>query len=589
MAGIPISAILPNVLGAINPSALAPHLTAAQRAAAAKPKAAKTAEESPAKEPSLLEKILGGMNNALASPSDAPMMGMAQGLLAASAPHMLTPVPMGQALGMGLAQSQAYQKAALANAMQRAILPMAQAKTRAVVQGLKGGEGASSLYDKILLAYVLGGSGAAANIVKMDPNLVKGETAAKNAETPIPLKSNESLVNALDAAQGKNPVAYGNVPAGGAQNRVTGATGLAPGGGPAVAASAAAQGYGSSQGALPAAVTKEQAAPKVLAPGSVLGSVVGQSGTPPIVQRALQQQAMQRAVGTEMGATQAARQAGTPPPFAPPQPQAQVPQQPVPQQSPQSTPAQTAPPSPFQHAAVPSGPGVTGGMPLVQADLTKGYAAQTQGELKAANEESESAKAMIQPLNEMLNGFQQLGAGGKWQDVAQKVSELSNYLGIRPPKFTTRAEVDKYMVQLVGKATKSISPRASTQEMQFISKSVPNYGMPGVAPVVLTAQLKGVQEYAVMRANAMQAYISNVNTTGGFKGTTYGFERWWNNTGINPTIMALNATLRALPPPEAAAYYKKLDSTVTGRQLLKQLSSAYKFEQANPNILGQVQ
>ena len=577
MAGIPISAFLPNVLGAINPSALAPHLTAAQRAAAAKPKAAKTAEESPAKEPSLLEKILGGMNNALASPSDAPVMGMAQGLLAASAPHMLTPVPMGQALGMGLAQSQAYQKAALANAMQRAVLPMAQAKTQAVVQGLKGGTRASNLYDKMLLANVLGGPGAAANIVKMDPSLVKGETAAKNAETPIPLKSNESLVNALAAARGKNPIAYGNVPAGGVQNRVTGATGLAPGGGQAVAASAAAQGYGSSQGGLQAAVTKEQAAPHSLAPGAVLGSVGGQVGTPPIVQRALQQQAMQRAVGTEMGATQAAHQAGTPPPFAPPQP------------PPQPTTAQTAPTSPFQHAAAPSGQGVTGGMPLVQADLTKGYAAQTQGELKTVNQEAEAAKAMIQPLNEMLSGFQQLGAGGKWQDIAQKVSELSNYLGMQPPKFTTRAEVDKYMVQLVGKATKSISARASTQEMQFISKSVPNYGMPGVAPVVLTAQLKGVQEYAVMRANAMQAYISNINTTGGFKGTTYGFERWWNKTGINPTIMALNATLRALPPPEAAAYYKKLDSTVTGRQLLKQLSSAYKFEQANPNILGQVQ
>src|SRR5579862_6119700 len=96
--------------------------------------------------PSAIAKLLAGLNAAFSDPSNAGTVGLAQGLLQAAAPHMLTPVTMGQALGMGAASSQAYQHAALANALQRtAALPFAQARTREFVQALDGqGNGSGS-------------------------------------------------------------------------------------------------------------------------------------------------------------------------------------------------------------------------------------------------------------------------------------------------------------------------------------------------------------------------------------------------------------------------------------------------------------
>ena len=81
--------------------------------------------------PGPITKLLAGLEKVTGNPQDAGVMGLAQGLLAASAPHMLTPVSMGQALGMGLQGSQAYQHAALQNAIQReAALPFQVARTK---------------------------------------------------------------------------------------------------------------------------------------------------------------------------------------------------------------------------------------------------------------------------------------------------------------------------------------------------------------------------------------------------------------------------------------------------------------------------
>ncbi len=589
MAGIPIALTLPNVLGALNPGALAPTLSAAARVRAAMDAARKSAPKMAAKSPSALEKILSGLNDALSSPNDAGMMGFGQGLLAASAPHLLTPIPMGEALGMGLASSQAYQKAALANAMQRAVLPMTQAETGAIVHGLQGpsAQGGHGLLPQTLLYKVLGGSGAAANLVKMNPALNRAETAARESVTPYSQAANTAVTSALHAAQGGLPLVRGTAVPGSIQNPSTGATAPAPGAGPTAALLAAAAGYGGSQGKLPAQITAEQAHPERLGPGTVLGALGGQVPLPGVVRQGLGSQtpaARQQAVGTAVGLEQAAAAAHRAAPFmAPGMPEAAAPQNGGP--SPFPSPGGSSP-LPMPPPGTPSGAGVTQGRSLIGATLQQTYAKQTAHDLDEANDRAEVAKSTLQPLHEMLTSLQQIRDTGNYNAMYQKLGSVANYLGIQVPKYSAMTQFEKYRTQLVGAAVHAVSARASTQEMNFMAHGVPGYTMPGEAPLILTAQLIGVQKYALYRANALQAYTQAVNATGAFRNTSYGFEKWWNNTGMTPSTLALSSTLQALNPKQQEGYVKNLNATVTGRRVLKQLLRAQKFEAAHPDFFN---
>lgn len=161
-----------------------------------------------------ITKLLAGLEKVTGSPQDAGVMGLAQGLLAASAPHMLTPVSMGQALGMGMQGAQAYRQASLANAIQQeAMLPYQTARSSAVVRALQKPH---SYAARTLVDNMLGGQAA----VTHDPRVVGPATAAQSANQFHTVGAN---------ARGFGPV---GAPSAGAQAALPTATSQAPGGGP---------------------------------------------------------------------------------------------------------------------------------------------------------------------------------------------------------------------------------------------------------------------------------------------------------------------------------------------------------------------
>lgn len=131
-----------------------------------------------------LADILQGINSAFSDPSNAGTMGFAQGLLQAGAPHMMTPVTAGQALGMGMQGSQQYQSEALQNAMQRASVPFQQMKTASFLKALQTmNNPKASTQDraaaKALMYSLVAGPGLGTAVYNSDPSVVAGKTKAE--------------------------------------------------------------------------------------------------------------------------------------------------------------------------------------------------------------------------------------------------------------------------------------------------------------------------------------------------------------------------------------------------------------------------
>ncbi len=550
--------------------------------------------------PNKVASVLDALNSVLGGTQDAPMMGFAQGLLAASAPHLLTPIPMSEALGMGLHGSQEYQHSALANAMQRAVLPMKRAETRTILQALQGHGSEGALPSQALVMNLLGGSGAARQLVGMNPALVAGATQAKEANTPFNQGPNTATINALAAARGGLPLARATLPQGAVQIPGTGAMGLAPGAQPSIAQSAFANAGGAGAARLPMTIAAEQARPHALMPGANLVNPSGAGGgVPPAVAALLRQKQMEHITGEMLGANNAANAAHMqgPMPEQPPGAPQGHPLQGPPPGAPQAPPAQPPQPNPQQalaaaqaHAQAVAGTGagnvMAQGEPLAMAGAQKALGSLTGRDVEDANEESSAARQQVAVYNQMGQALSQIGPTGAWRDLTTPLAHIANYLGLKPLNITSIAEFDKYRTQMVGAATKAVSPRASTQEMNFLSKSVPDVNMPGKAASVLVSELRGLSQYQVIKANGLTWYMQHVAPTlkGPYGGTSMAFEKWWTNNGPSPSAIVLTSVMTNLSASERVAYRKALLNNPTGKHMWRQAMKARAFEQAAPDV-----
>ncbi len=491
MAGIPISATLPNILAQINPSAVAPTVTPAMAAAF---KGAKTPKAKIGK----LQEILEGLNHAFSSPDDAGMMGFGQGLLQASTPHLLTPVPMGEALGMGLAQSQAYQRAALANAMQRAVLPMAQAKTSAIVKALQKPD---SYAGRTFADNLLGGQAA----VSHDPSVVAGATQAQQAFTPHTVGAGQRFLTGAGA-----PLAnvFGAPAPGTVQNPTTGQTGMAPGALPAIAQASGAQAAGAHAGAYPFEQGLKLTGQHHLTPGSWIAPTAPAPSIPPAIAallggrsgsappqmmapsqaRAAAQTGMQREVGVMQGLNNAARPG-------------------------QQLPFQQATPQPQQPAAQQQGaPALGSPLSLSQANWLKLAQSQAQKSYEGFQKEAQDAvslKAQIGNFNMAADAF----TPGQFAETRAKFLNGLYSAGMISQKEMSRLgsaqEGAKLSIQMQALFTRQLGSREAAQVFSTMGNAVPNLTLSPNGIAKISSFMNGIADYNLARfQKAQQAYTA---------------------------------------------------------------------------------
>ncbi len=506
---------LPNILQFLAPALngsgpVLPHLDLAGVAEKAKEPKAK---------PSKLDALIEGLNSALSSPSSAPLLGFGQGLLAASAPHMLTPVTMGQALGMGLQGSQAYQHAMLANAMQRAVLPMAQAKTQAIVSALQN---PSSYAGHTFADNLLGGQAA----VSHDPQVVAAATQAAQAFTPHNVGPGQRMVTGMGA-----PVvgAQGNLPTGTTQTP-NGSLQVMPGAIPALARTAEATAAGSSQGALPAREAEKLTGYHHVTPGTWLAATGGGAAMNPALAAVLggaagrnaRAQAMERETGTLSGISSTS---GTPPPgIAPPQ-QAQRMEQQAQQAQPPPQPTQ-GPPRPPQ-APPQAAAGMPPAMPPVNplgtpmslpqylgTKAATGIAQKTYAEMQSQANDAIALKTQAQSLKLAAAGF----APGQFEATRAKILNYLQSAGMISPSMEKQLgsaqEGAKISIQMQSALTRMMGSREAAQVFTTLGGAVPNLTMSPNGIQKVSAFMEGIASYNEARYRVAQAYLNGNNMLG---------------------------------------------------------------------------
>lgn len=581
--------------------------------------------------PSAISKLLAGLNQATSDPTQAGVMGLAQSLLQASAPHMLTPVTMGQALGAGMAGSQQFQRAALQNALQRAVLPFQVARTQEFERALSGQNGGSSVplptagqvsslgqlnfagttppaaqgaaqngqgIDDLMNR--AGNEAVALQFAGIDPSkvpfILEAQTAAKNAVTPFNQPAGTATVNALQAAQGGLPV-RGAPPAGSVQNPYTGATSTAPGALPAAAAISGANAGGAAAATYPYQQGLKASGYFKRSPGEAGGFNLP---APPLFNP--QWESAPPAVSPQAAPTRAAVPAAPPAsrggigpnPSAPgslasakeiaatPQGQARLA---ATMRAAVSAPRSGATlPSPQQ----PAGNGlVSRGLSPAQVELQKQAAQQTGADEAEGTKETEAANAQLARLTEMQTALNRIPLGGNLGKIYNGIANVLNYSGIKLPGLEAMQEFTKYRTNFVADAARKMGSRISYQEVSYLAKGVPDFTLAGNAPKALLAQLSGAAQYDIARNQARQYYMTSVPNPYGkaYMGTDRGFEQWWQKTGVSPGAFMFMNTLFALPAADRGQYLQNFRSTMTGKAYLAQYGKAQEFLKKNPALV----
>ena len=573
----------------------------------------------PANDPGVLSRLMKSIGSVLNNPADAARLGMSVGLGAASAPHLMTPISMGQALSMGLQAAQQYRQAAYGNTLQQtALIPFQQTRTQEIEKSFRNATNPKlTPQERAAAAYkvdsLMGWNAAS------DPAVANRLAQIQAAYKPVPQAPGTTLTTAAKVAQGAGQTAHGAVPEASLFNPATGALRQASAAPAIIAANAANRGgawaaatypYSAAQHVVvpPAGLQAQRLAP---VPGPFRPVIPAAPGAAGPAQQAARQAAMQRMIGTQIGLTNAAQGAGRAGPL--PQTGQAMPGQPVPGAPPaaqaqgvgpsggwpQQTPVGVAPPGslaaeraagernmPAVAAQLRANGGGLQGPPLAAYSAQKAIGAQTGVAAEEATKEAGAARQQIAVYNQMNQALSQMGPVGAWREVSTQLGHLANYLGFTPMNIQSAAEFDKYRTQLVGAVTKSVSPRASTQEMDFLARSVPNYTLPGNAAQVLVSELRGLSQYQVVKSNALTVYLQSVAPTvkGPYGGTALGFSKWFVNNGPSPSSIVLGSVLSSLPAPQASAYVRRLRGTATGRHMIRQYERALKFQQQYPGI-----
>ncbi len=239
--------------------------------------------------------------------------------------------------------------------------------------------------------------------------------------------------------------------------------------------------------------------------------------------------------------------------------------------------------------AAPQGGGlVSPGMTVAQYAAAKAVGNQTGDSIEGATKVSDTARRQIAIYNLMGQALDKMGPLGQWRDVSTPLGKLANYFGFTPLNITSAAEFTKFRTQLVGQVTREVSPRASTQELDFLAKQVPDYNLPGNSAHVLLSELRGLSQYSIIKSNALPLYLQTIASKGNglARGTSLGFEKWWNTTGPSPGSIVLGSVVSSLPPAQRSAYVRSLHSTFTGKHMLHQYARARAFEAQYPDLFG---
>lgn len=555
----------------------------------------------PANDPGVLSKLLHAIGQTLNNPNDAGLLGMAQGFGAAAAPHMLTPVSMGQAFGMADQGAQQMRSASLQNAItQQALLPYQVMRTHALESSFRDAMNPKlPAHQRAAAAYrvdsLMGWNAAS------DPTVANRLAQIKAGYQPVAQGPGATLTTAAKVAQGAGQTAHGAVPEASVFNPKTGALAQAPGAPGVLAANAANKAGGAAAATYPYSAALHTVMPQPGLTAQRLGPVPGgfRPVAPTAPTNAAQQAAMQKMIGLQVGLTNAAQAAGRPGPL-PATPGASPIPQPQPAGGPsggwpQQTPEGVAPPGSLaaeRAAGARNMPAVMAqaralsGPPVAAYTAQKSIGAQTGAAVESAGKESVAARQQIAVYDQMNQALSQMGPVGAWRDVSTPLGHLANYLGFTPLNIQSASEFTKYRTQLVGAMTKSVSPRASTQEMDFLARSVPNYDLPGNAAQTLVSELRGLSQYQVVRNNALTVYMQQVAPTlkGPYGGTALGFEKWFVNHGPSPSAIVLGSVLSSLPAPQAAAYVRKLQGTTTGKHMIRQYKRALEFQAQYPGV-----
>ncbi|MGH7105075.1 MAG: hypothetical protein ACREFT_01035 [Acetobacteraceae bacterium] len=586
-------------------------------------------------DPSAIAKLLQGLNTTMSDPSNAGTIGLAQGLLAASAPHMLTPVSMGQAMGQGLASSQQYQGEALQNALARLSLPMRAMKVAAFRNAWQTmNDPSASDADKATAGAVL------TNMFSpgMGPAMIANSAPIQAARVRA-----ESQNKPLTVGPGARVYGPTGAPSVGAQGALPEGTAQAPGsldlsflpGAPgAIAANAFNKAGGGAAGAYPYSAALSYHTPAPGAAGATLGPRPGPfapqgvppqgAAAPPSPQAlaAAQALARQRQVGTMQGVTQAAQASGAPVPFRiPPQPYIQPPPSTGgvgPNPSAPGTPASSreigqtpqgraytaaamralsqqaqGQPGPRPVLGLPPRAQGTGnglvapGLSPAQVELQKQAAQQTAAQESQGTHETEAAQAQLARLTEMQSALTRIPLGGNLAKVYEGIGNALNFAGIKVPGLTAMQEYAKYRTNFVADAARKMGAQVSYQEVGYIAKGVPDFTLAGNAPKALVAQLSGAAQYDIARNQALQFFENSVPNPYGkaYQHTSRGFEQYWQGTGVTPGSLMFMNTLFALPPADRGEYLQNFRSTLTGKVYLQQYAKAQAFLRQNPGLV----
>lgn len=289
----------------------------------------------------------------------------------------------------------------------------------------------------------------------------------------------------------------------------------------------------------------------------------------------------------------------TPPPVAPLDPRVRAPGAQVPVQA--TTPVVNPPPPPAltvrQPAPAPKvAPSIYDALPIPVAlpqSYTPGGKRENEGQgedlskLAAAVDANADAAIKQQYIYNNMDASKPKFVGGKgstvWNEANAYLLQAGNALNAaRGPdnqidlsalndKISNYQDFKKNGVNLVGAATKAVSPRAAVQEMNFLSQGVPNNEMTDKGYDLIMNQLHAVSDFSLAQQKAKNIWLSNPKNT---THTLNGFDGWFNEN-IDPSVFMLHR----MSPEDASAAISYVKSQPHGDAMANKIANQMEMAQ----------
>ena len=512
------------------------------------------------KAPTGIAKLLAGLNSMVSSPNDAGVMGLAQGLLAASAPHMLTPVSGGQALGMALSQSQAYQRQALANALQQqAALPFMKTRTQEFQRAFQHQDNPNlspaQRADQASIALQFAG------VHPQDvPSLAGQITKAQSVNKPTQVAPGARTFGPVGSP---SVGAQGSLPTGGAQAPGGGPIGLLPGTLPAIAGTSRASAGGSAQGAFPF----QQALKNSGYFSSPLTSVAGF--------RAPRAPALNLNSLYPQGSAPAHAAGPTVPP---------APNRVPPAGAPAHAAGPTAPPAP--NRVPPAGAALRASVGLTHAGLTPSQISGQNAAQKNATDQLNTdiqtgteAQQRIANLQELASvaGNLQTGPGAEGRIAVEKaLASIPGFAGMAAKLGTiTDAQIFNKTALNLSLQTVSSAGQHAYGAFESVMNAFPELSKTPLANAVVTGSLLATARYQAARGQFAGQWQKANNGMGFVQGKGTANAQWAQHAPF------MTFFLDSLPPEAVTALMQKAKTNTTLRNEILKARKGYWWLQQN--------